>query len=102
MTIGFIDQTALQLNDFYVSQTASNEVGAYFTLAGNDTVSGGSGSDTFNANYIPGFDAGTTDTNSITGGGSVTIDFAAGANAGQDITTSNVQSLVFLDGTHSG
>jgi len=94
----------------------------FFTSTGNDTVTGGSGNDNFFVNYIPGFENGTNQI-SITGGsgdnvahfndsatdatinnvaGVTTIDFTAGANAGQDITTSNVQSLVFLDQTVHG
>jgi Ca2+-binding RTX toxin-like protein len=96
----------------------------YFTSTGNDTVTGGSGNDTFNVNYIPGFDTGTTNTIGITGGdsganvanfndnmsdatisaaaGVTTVDFTAGTNAGQVDTTTNVQTLNFLDGHISG
>ena len=88
-----------------------------YTGSGNETVTGSRGSDTFYVNKIPGFDAGTTNTISITGGsaggnyvdfndqisdasistvaGVTTVDFVSGQNAGQVDTLTNVQAVAF-------
>jgi len=103
---------------------ASTGNNTFFTGSGNETVQGGNGTDTFNVNYITGEDHGQN-TLTITGGssglnvanfndnstdativnnvgGTTTIDFTGGANNGQDISISNVQTLNFLDTTLSG
>jgi hypothetical protein len=105
-------------NDTIDSSAGSGSV--YFTGSGNDTVTG---SDLIVwVNYTPGFDKGTTNTINIIGAGAsdtnqvgfndnatdatintvagvTSIDFTAGANAGQVITTTDVHTLAFLDQT---